>query len=128
MALRDKLRERAAPYLEPGEQIQQIFLSQSGPNPNWMFLTYLVFFWVHYHVFVVTDRNIVILESSFWAPTKPKALEKRLPRNASLGQPSGLWGNFEIEGTKYYVHKRFHKDVTAASSGVPASVVTPSAP
>ena len=35
MALRDKLASRTQPFLEPGEQVTQIFAAQSGPNP-WM--------------------------------------------------------------------------------------------
>ena len=33
MALRDKLVERVQPFLEPGEQVQAVFLAQTGPNP-----------------------------------------------------------------------------------------------
>jgi hypothetical protein len=38
VALRDKLKERVQPLLEPDEEVQQVFLAQSGPNPNLMFL------------------------------------------------------------------------------------------
>ena len=35
MSLRDKLAKRARPYLEPGEQIQAVFMAQSGVSPYW---------------------------------------------------------------------------------------------
>jgi hypothetical protein len=39
MALRDKLAQWAAPFLEPGEQIQSMFVAQSGASPYWRFLS-----------------------------------------------------------------------------------------
>ena len=114
MALRDKLAERSYAHLEPGEQIQQVFLAQTGPNPLWSFLTYLISFWVKAYVVVVTDRGIVFLKASIWTPSSPKSVVRRLPRNTVLGPLSGLWGKMTIEGQRYYVHKRFHKDVAAA--------------
>ena len=32
-SLREKLAERAGPYLQPGEQIQQVYMAQGGPSP-----------------------------------------------------------------------------------------------
>jgi hypothetical protein len=116
MALREKLAENVKPYLEPGEQIHQVFVCQTGPSPYWSFLTYLVAFWVKMHAVAVTDRNIVFLRTSIWSQTKPKHVESRLPRGTRLGPLSGLWGKMELEGQKYWVHKRFHKDVAAADA------------
>lgn len=41
MSLRDKLAQWARPYLEPGEQIQAVFMAQSGVSP---YLTNLIGF------------------------------------------------------------------------------------
>ncbi len=38
MRLRNKLAERARPYLDPGEQIQAVFGAQSGLSPSWQCL------------------------------------------------------------------------------------------
>lgn len=38
MSLQDKLAQRAQPYLEPGEQIQAVFMAQSGLLPYWNYL------------------------------------------------------------------------------------------
>ncbi len=116
MALRDKLRARTQPLLDPGEQIQAVFLAQSGPSPYWFFLTYLVMFWIKYRIVVATDRAIVIFNSGLWAPAKPKALWVRLPRNVKLGPLSGLWGKLTLNGIRHWIHKRFHKDVAAANA------------
>jgi hypothetical protein len=29
---------------------------------------------------------------------------------------SGLWGKIELDDKRYWVHKRFHKDIEAADS------------
>ena len=57
MAIREKLRERVQPFLEPGEQVQAVFPAQTGPNPNFMFLTWLVIFWTKYVVVAATDKR-----------------------------------------------------------------------
>src|SRR4051812_31714723 len=58
MALRDKLRERVQPYLEPGEQVQQVFLAQAGMNPMVMPLLggLIVLLATHPKIVAVTDR------------------------------------------------------------------------
>jgi hypothetical protein len=35
VSLRDSLAQRARPHLEPGEQIQAVFMAQSGVSPYW---------------------------------------------------------------------------------------------
>ena len=114
MALRDKLRDRVQPFLEPGEQVQAVFMAQTGPNPYLGLLTTLVFFWTKHHVFAVTDRRILVLSAGAFSPSKPKAVLTSLPRTTVLGPLSGLWGTMELDGTKYFVNKRFHKDVEEA--------------
>ena len=120
MALRDKLAQRAAPYLEPGEQIQSVFLGQSGPSPYWSLLTaWIVVLQAGYRTFVVTDRAIVILRNGRLVGSRAKGLHLRGPRNVQLGTPSGLWGQITLD-TRYWVHKRFHKDVMAADAALAA--------
>lgn len=115
MPLRDKLARRAAPYLEPGEQIQVVFLAQSGPSPWWILLSvWIVIFTAGYRTVVVTDRAIVLLRNGRLLSTFPKALALRGPR-VYLGEPSGLWGSIQLD-RRYWVHKRFHKDVAAANA------------
>jgi hypothetical protein len=38
------------------------------------------------------------------------------PRDTRFGKVSGIFGKIELGGTKYYVHKRFHKEVEAADA------------
>ena len=64
MALRDKLASKTQPFLEPGEQIAQIFSAQSGPNP-WMIPAIgpiIVMFMSQMKVIAVTDRAVVVFD------------------------------------------------------------------
>jgi hypothetical protein len=119
-ALRDKLAERVQPHLEPGEQLRQVFQAQTGPSPYWVVLTYLTMFWNRYVVVAVTDRSIVTFRAS---ALKPAALKsppqaERHDRRRTFGPVKGIWGKFELDGRRYWVHKRFHKDVAAADAEV----------
>ena len=118
MPLREKLTQKVQPFLEPGEQVRHVFLCQTGPSPYWSFATYLVAFAVKMHAVAVTNQNIVFLRAGLFSPSSPKEVEKRFPRNTRLGPLSGLWGKMELDGQKYWVHKRFHKDVAAADAEV----------
>jgi hypothetical protein len=123
MGIRTKLRNNVEPKLEPSETLQQVFLAQSGPNPYWLFLTYLVFFRIKYWVFAITDRRILIYRAGFFAPSKVKDIAATLPRETKFGPVSGLWARIEIGGTRYWVHKRFQKDVQEADAGATAEAV-----
>jgi hypothetical protein len=116
MALRDKLRERVEPLLEAGERLESAFLAQTGPSPYLSFLTWLVFFWVKYVVVAVTDRRIAVFSASMVAPAKPKALLTSYPRQELKDPGKGLWGVVELDGVRYWVHRRFRKDVLAPAA------------
>jgi hypothetical protein len=125
MALREKLTERAQPFLEPGEQVQQVFLGQTGPSPMFVLVSYLIMLWSKFYVVVVTDRGILLLRSGALVPSKPKELAARLPRDVRIGPMSGLWGKTESLGpNKMWVHKRFHKDVAAADAQITGGEAT----
>ena len=129
MALRDKLATRSQPLLPPGSRIRQTFVCQTGPSP-WMFLiTYLVFFFIKYRIVCVTEDAIYVLRSSKMTMS-PKELIATLPRRTQLGPVSGMWGKLDLLGERHWVHKRFHKDITAADYeaaqfGAPAQAPVP---
>jgi hypothetical protein len=118
VALRDKLRRRVEPFLEPGEPVGQVFLAQAGPDPSLALLTPLVFWFTRYKVVATTDRAVLVLAASRLLPAKPRSLEARLPRTAPLGPPRGvLWSTVNLPdplGKRTWVHRRFWGDVTAA--------------
>jgi len=118
MALRDKLTHRAVPFLEPGEQIQAIFIAQSGAAPYWSFLsTWIVLLTRGYVTVVATDRAIVVLRNGWFTSARPQSLLARLPRQP-MDEPSGLWAKLQLDGTRYWLHRRFHKDVRAANAAI----------
>lgn len=121
MALRDKLRERTAPHLEPGEHARQVFMVQSGPSPYWVILTWLTMLWNRYLIVVVTDRAVVTFRATAFRPSfvrNPPEITRH-SRDTVLGPCSGLWGKVSLGGTQYHCHKRFHADVSAAEAERP---------
>jgi hypothetical protein len=80
---------------------------------------------VRFHYVVVTDRAIVVLDASRWrnivgSPNWPTGLRLRQPRNFYFGRPLGLFGNFVLGNTEYWVRMRFHRDVAAADAALSA--------
>lgn len=127
MRLRDKFRAKIEPQLEPGETLEQVFLAQTGPKPYWLLLGlvsivgFAIIFWFKYSVFAVTDRRILVFRSDlFW---HVKDVAATFPRETKLGPLSGIWARMEVGGTRYWVNKRFHVDVRAADTALPASAV-----
>ncbi|HEX4832145.1 MAG TPA: hypothetical protein VH478_13760 [Trebonia sp.] len=121
MALRDKLAQRAQQYLEPGEQVQSVFCVQTGASPYMALVSaWIVLLTRGYYTIAVTDRAIVILRNGWFSGTNPKEITARLPRQP-LEQPTGLWGKLNLNGTRYWVHRRFHKDVAAANAAITAT-------
>ncbi|MEK6275623.1 MAG: hypothetical protein AABM30_09825 [Actinomycetota bacterium] len=126
MAIRDKISKNVEPHLEPGETLQAAFPAQGGINPWSVILTgYLLLMWLaKYVVVAVTDKRILLFKASSLAPTKPKELLGTFPRDTRFGPVSGIWGKIELGGTRYYVHRRFHKDVEAADAA-PGTAAAP---
>ena len=116
MGMREKLIARVQPLL-PGENIQQVFLAQSGVSP-WIgnslgFLGQAV---VRRRIVAVTDQAVVVFAADFNG-TRPKGLLRRLPRGRTIGPVKGLWSPIDLGGDeKTWVHSRFHKDVLAADA------------
>jgi hypothetical protein len=121
MDIHSKIRKTIEPKLEPGESIQQVFPAQSGPQPMLAALIWPLLFQVKYWIFAVTDRRTLIFCASFWKSRAANDLAATLPRSTRFGPVSGLWGALEIGGTRYWVHKRFQKDVQAADADAPAA-------
>jgi hypothetical protein len=121
VALRDKLRSRTQPLLEPGEKIEQIFPARAGTNP-WLISLLgpfgaigVLIGWkafVKTRIIVRTDRALVVFDAGFNG-TQPKALLKRLPRDTAVGPLKGTWARTELDGEKIWIHRKFHKDAEA---------------
>ncbi|MEV6171791.1 hypothetical protein AB0L99_26695 [Streptomyces sp. NPDC051954] len=92
------IAERAAPHLEPGEQIQTGFIAQTG---SWIFTARV---WT----FVATDRAILIVGRDG---------VQRLPRDFFFGEPSGMYHNVVLDRT-YKVHRQYYQEVTVADEAL----------
>jgi hypothetical protein len=119
MALRDKLRDRVTSQLEPGEQVQQVLMSQTGLSP-WFIpvIGALITAFVNkYYVIAVTDRNIVLLPASKLVPSKvKKGAVRRLPRTERFDVQGKLWGTSLLGGEKHFIHRRFFDDAKGADA------------
>jgi hypothetical protein len=120
MALRDNLRERVAPFLAPGEQIQQVFICQAGANP-WVagMFGLLGQSFVKRRIVAVTTHGVLVLGATFNG-TKPTGVINRLPRGTRIGPAKGVWAPISLGGEKNWVHRRFQKDVEAADGAIAA--------
>jgi hypothetical protein len=121
MALRDKLAARVQPLLEPGEQVQAVFITQTGPSPYWVLVTTLIFFAVKRRIIVATDRAIVVVRAGAMSGTSAKQVMARLPRGTRLGPASGMWAKISVNGEQQWVHKRFHGDIARADAAAGAA-------
>jgi hypothetical protein len=112
VAVRDSIKKRAQPLLEPGEVIEEIFPSRTvegvtgGMFPKrW--------------IIAVTDRNIVIFAARPLTQTTPRSVAARLPRQTKLGPvASGMFATLtiSIESNQLVVQRRFYPDVERADA------------
>jgi hypothetical protein len=116
MAIRDKMRARAAHVIQDGETIQQVFAAQTM-SAYWSLLTYWVIVFKNaYRAVVVTDRRILVCHSGRVSVTNVKDVIRELPRQTQIGPASGLWYKCDTLGERLYIHKRFHKDIGQADA------------
>ena len=126
MGIRDLIQKNASKLLEPGETIQAVFSAQTGPNPNYAFITWLVAFFAKYVTIIATDRRILLVKSSIWRRSAVGDIMETYPRETKLGPASGrLWSKIELGGNQYWVHRRFNKDVEAADARLDTPAAQP---
>jgi hypothetical protein len=107
VALRDSMRDSAAPYLHPGETSQAVFGAQTASQ----YLAALT------GVFVfLTPQRILVLDTGKVSMKKARGVVAELPRSTRLGPASGLWHMIPVNGEKLRVHRRFHKDIQTADA------------
>lgn len=111
------MRDRALPFLDPGERVVTAFPAQTGPNPTWAGAlgVYLLLVGARFRLVVVTEQSILLLRSRILSAAKPRGLERRVPRE-HLGFDGKVYGKVVIAGERHWVHRRFRKDVEAAGS------------
>jgi hypothetical protein len=125
MAIRNKMRANAEPFLQPGETVQAVFGAQTTSQWFALISWWIIIIRNSFRVVVVTDRRILVFRSGRFRMTPVKELRHELPRNTRIGPAKGLWLKCESLGERLYIHKRFHKDVEAADALLPAEANPP---
>jgi len=122
MALRDAMRESAAPYLRPGEPIQAVFGAQTA-SPLLAGLTGVFVFLSlnRYRILAVTPTRIVVLDAGKTSMKKARGVVTELPRSTRMGPGTGVWHQIPAGGEKLRVHRRFYKDLDAADAALAAA-------
>jgi hypothetical protein len=116
VAIRDQLRTSAAHILEPGEQIQAVFVGQTT-SQWWSILSYWIIIMRNaYRAVIVTDRRILVCRSGRIRMSQVNDVLRTLPRTTTIGPATGLWYKCETLGERLYIHKRWHKDIETADA------------
>jgi hypothetical protein len=117
VALRDTMRNSAAPYLKPGETVQAIFGAQTASNyallGGWILFIVLN----NYRIVAATNERILVLDAGKWSMARARGVVMELPRSTRIGPTSGaLWHRVEVGSETLRVHRRFFKDIEAADA------------
>jgi hypothetical protein len=117
VALRDSMRDSAAPYLQPGEPVQAVIGAQTASQ--WVAGLAGVFVFLglnHYRILIVTPARILVLDAGKTSMKKARGVVTELPRSTRLGPGTGLWHRIPAGAENLRVHRRFFKDIDAADS------------
>jgi hypothetical protein len=115
VALRDSMRESAAPYLRPGEPIQAVIGAQTASQ--WLAALTGIFAFLglnHYRILAVTPNRIVVLDAGKTSMKTARGVVTELPRATRLGPGSGVWHRVQAGNENLRVHRRFYKDMETA--------------
>jgi hypothetical protein len=122
MALRDTMRDSAAQYLQPGEQVQAVIGAQTASQ--WLAALTGIFVFLglnKYRILAVTPDRIVVLDAGKTSMKKARGVVMELPRSTRLGPATGLWHRIPAGDETLRVHRRFFKDLESADSVVAAA-------
>jgi hypothetical protein len=117
VALRDSMRDSAAPYLQPGETVQAVIGAQTASQ--WVAGLVGVFVFLglnHYRILIVTPARILVLDAGKTSLKKARGVVTELPRSTRLGPGTGIWHRIPAGTENLRVHRRFFKDIDAADS------------
>ena len=117
MALRDSMRDSAARFLQPGEQIQAVVGAQTASQ--WLAALTGIFVFLgfnKYRILAVTPSRILVLDAGKTSMKTARGVVLELPRSTSLGPGSGIWHRIPAGSETLRVHRRFFKDIETADS------------
>jgi hypothetical protein len=122
MALRDRMRESAARYLQPNENVQAVIGAQTASQWLAAITGVLAFMSLNrYRILVVTSTRILVLDAGKTSMRQARGMVMELPRATRLGPASGIWHRIPAGSETLRVHRRFFTDIeTADRIGAPA--------
>jgi hypothetical protein len=117
MAQHNKLIEQVRPFLPAGETFQGAIPAQAGLNPfvvnsigansaGILGLLIATMFRVKRRIIAVSDQSVLVLAAD--ASYVPNSLLARLPRSTEIGPLKGTWAKTRLDGTRLYVHRKYH--------------------
>jgi hypothetical protein len=121
MALRDDMRDSAAPYLQPGEPVQAVIGAQTASQ--WLAGLTGIFVFLglnRYRILAVTPARILVLDAGKTSMKKARGVVMELPRSTRLGPGTGMWHQIPAGQETLRVHRRFFKDLDTADAIVSA--------
>jgi hypothetical protein len=122
MALRDSMRDSAAPYLRPGETVQAVLGAQTASQLVAAVTGVFLFLGLNrYRIVAVTSQRVLILDAGRASMKTARGVVAELPRSTRLGPASGLWHVIPAAGENLRVHRRFFKDIEIADDTVAAA-------
>ena len=122
MALRDSMRDSAAPYLRPGEPVQAVIGAQTASQWLAALTGFFVFLGFNrYRILAVTPTRILVLDAGKTSMKKARGVVTELPRATRLGPGTGLWHRIPAGHETLRVHRRFFADIYAADAAVAAA-------
>ena len=117
MALRDSMRDSAAQFLQPGEQVQAVVGAQTASQWLAALTGIFVFFGLNkYRILAVTPSRILVLDAGKTSMKTARGMVLELPRSTRLGPGTGLWHRIPAGSETLRVHRRFFKDIETADS------------
>ncbi len=117
MALRDSMRDSAAQFLRPGEQIQAVVGAQTASQ--WLAALTGIFVFLgfnKYRILAVTPSRILVLDAGKTSMKTARGVVTELPRSTRLGPGTGMWHRIPAGSETLRVHRRFFKDIETADS------------
>jgi hypothetical protein len=122
MALRDSMRDSAAPYLRPGEPVQAVIGAQTASQWLAALTGFFVFLGFNrYRILAVTPTRILVLDAGKTSMKKARGVVMELPRTTALGPGTGLWHRIPAGPETLRVHRRFFSDIETADAALTAA-------
>jgi hypothetical protein len=95
-----------------------VFVCQTGLNPWFLMISYVMVLGMRYRIVCVTDDAIYVMRSGKIRMV-PKEVLVAMPRQTRLGPVRGIWARMDLDGRRHWVLRRFHRDVRAADATAP---------